>query len=207
MDSVTSPFYRSGTLIIISAPSGAGKTTVCTEARKIPGLVYSVSCTTRAPRPGEVDGKDYHFRSREAFQILIEEGAFLEFAEVHGNFYGTLRSEVVRFLEQGIDVLLDVDIQGAETIRQSKDAFILDSMADVFLMPPSLEELRKRLEGRGSESKEQIELRLRNASREIDSWRKYRYAIVSGTREEDAQRFCSIILAERSVSKRMLVKK
>lgn len=194
---------RHGILFVVSAPSGAGKTTLCDALRQTPDFVYSVSCTTRKPRPGEIDGDDYHFIQEEEFTRRAANGEFLEHANVHGNYYGTLRSTVVSNLEQGIDVLIDIDTQGAAQVRSYPDAYIHDAVADVFIMPPNLEELRRRLLKRGSETPEQIEIRLRNASTEMQRWREFRYTIISGSMEEDLQKFRAIMRAERYLSRRM----
>ena len=155
---------RLGILFVISAPSGAGKSTICSSLRQTQDTVYAVSCTTRTPRAGEIDGEDYHFMDPAEFERRIAAGDFLEYARVHDHYYGTLRQSIVDHLRDGIDVLVDIDVQGAATIRQSKDPFIQDSLVDIFIMPPSLEELRHRLQKRGTESDEQIEFRLTNAA-------------------------------------------
>ena len=195
-------FHRRGILFVVSAPSGAGKSTLVNALRQTPDFIYSVSCTTREPRAGETDGEDYHFLTREEFERRIAAGAFIEHAVVHEHFYGTLREGVLKNLEAGIDVLIDIDIQGARQIRDDGKA-IRDSLADIFIMPPSLEELRRRLVKRGTEREEQIELRLRNAATEMEAWRDYRYTIVSGSVEEDLQKFRAIMRAERYLSRRM----
>ena len=128
-------FPRQGILFVISAPSGAGKTTLCAALRQTPDFVYSVSCTTRPARPGEIDGEDYYFLSEQAFREHMAAGDFLECAEVHGNHYGTLRENVLVHLRVGVDVLIDIDTQGATTIRASADGLIGDALADVFIMP------------------------------------------------------------------------
>ncbi len=187
---------------MISAPSGAGKTTLCTALRQTRDFVYSVSCTTRPPRPGEIEGEDYYFLPVEQFRAHVEAGEFLEHAEVHGNFYGTLRGNVLGHLQAGVDVLIDIDTQGAATIRANAHQTIRDALADVFIMPPSREELRRRLVKRGSETPEQIERRLTNAAREVARWRDYRYTIISGSVEEDLSKFRAIMRAERYLSRR-----
>jgi guanylate kinase len=194
---------RSGILFVISAPSGAGKTTLISSLRHKPDFIYSVSCTTRSPRPGEINGEDYHFLTEEKFQAHIEAGDFLEHAEVHGRHYGTLKSTVVFQLARGVDVLLDVDTLGAASIRQCPDPVIQEALADVFIMPPSLEELDRRLRKRGTESEEQIATRLRNASSEMEKWREYRYTLISGAMEEDIEKFRAIMRAERYLSRRI----
>ena len=170
--------------------------------RQTPDFIYSVSCTTRPPRLGEIEGEDYYFLSMEQFRAHIDAGDFLEYAEVHGNFYGTLRENVLVHLRVGVDVLIDIDTQGAQTIRASTDTTIGDAIADVFIMPPSREELRRRLVKRGTETPEQIARRLDNAAREMASWRDYSYTIISGSVEEDLRKFRAIMRAERYLSRR-----
>jgi guanylate kinase len=199
------PIPRRGILFVVSAPSGAGKTTLCNALRQTPDFVYSVSCTTRAPRPGEIEGEDYYFLTREEFARRVAAGEFLEHAAVHGHSYGTLRATVLNHLNQGVDVLLDIDIQGAAAIRACTDPQIIDALADVFIMPPNREELRHRLLKRATETPEQIEVRLRNAEKEMKSWRLYRYSIISGSVEEDLQKFRAIMRAERYLSRRLLL--
>jgi guanylate kinase len=199
-------FSRSGILFVVSAPSGAGKTTLVERIRQTPNLFYSVSCTTRAPRPGEIDGQDYWFLSDPDFRERIAKGDFLEHAHVHGDHYGTLREPVVTNLKGEKDVLIDIDTQGAAVIRNCGDPVILDALADVFIMPPDLEELRKRLLKRGTETMEQIDSRLTTASREMEHWRDYRYTIISGSVEEDLQRFRQIMEAESYLSRRLVQK-
>jgi len=196
---------RRGILFVVSAPSGAGKTTICNALRQTPDFVYSVSCTTRGPRPGEIEGEDYYFLSKEEFAQRVEAGEFLEHASVHGHQYGTLRSTVLNHLNQGVDVLLDIDIQGAATIRACTDPQIIDSLADVFIMPPDREELRHRLIKRATETPDEIEVRLRNAGEEMKSWRLYKYSIISGSVEEDLGKFRNIMRAERYLSRRLLL--
>jgi guanylate kinase len=198
-------FTRSGILFVVSAPSGAGKTTLCDALRQTPDFVYSVSCTTRAPRAGETEGEDYHFLSEEDFVRRIKAGEFLEYAEVHGKYYGTLRQPIRSSLDEGVDVLIDVDIQGAAAIRSFDDEFIRRALCDVFIMPPDLDELRRRLTKRGTETEEQIELRLQNAAREMALWRDYRYTIISKSMEEDLLKFRHIMGAERYLSRRLVL--
>ncbi len=198
-----SAFIRTGILFVLSAPSGAGKSTLCRNLRQAPDFVYSVSCTTRPPRPGELDGEDYFFLTRETFERRIARGDFLEYAEVHGNLYGTLRDTVAGHLARGVDVLLDVDVNGAAQIRSNPDVFIRDALADVFMMPPNIDELRRRLMRRGTESDEQINIRLRNAELEMQAWRDYKYTLISGSMEEDLQKFRAIMRAERYLTRRL----
>ncbi|MGZ5003439.1 MAG: guanylate kinase, partial [Chthoniobacterales bacterium] len=198
-------FTRSGILFVVSAPSGAGKTTICQSLRQTPNFVYSVSCTTREPRAGEIDGEDYRFISEADFLRRIKANEFLEHAKVHEHFYGTLREPILANLRKGIDVLIDIDTQGAASIRNYKDEFVRQSLCDVFIMPPDLDELRRRLTKRGTETEEQIELRLVNAAREMELWRDYRYTIISQSMEEDLQKFRQIVGAERYLSRRLVL--
>jgi guanylate kinase len=197
-------FTRYGILFVISAPSGAGKTTLVEALRQTPNFVYSVSCTTRAPRAGEIENEDYQFLSDRDFRARVAAGDFLEHAQVHGDFYGTLRGPLITNLKNGIDVLIDIDTQGAETIRNCGDPIIREALADVFIMPPDLEELRRRLLKRGTETPEQIESRLKTAAREMELWRDYRYTIISKSMEEDLQKFRHIMGAEGFLSRRLI---
>ena len=213
MNSDSSPFSgswrfrRRGILFVISAPSGAGKSTLLELLRTEADFIYSVSCTTRPPRPGEVDGRDYHFLSREEFNSRIGAGDFIEFAEVHGNFYGTLRANVLQHLDEGRDVLIDIDTQGAANIRASGGPQIFESLVDVFIMPPSLDLLRRRLIKRGTENGEQMATRLHNAEHEMEAWTLYRYLIVTGSPEEDLRNFLAILHAERQRGRRLTLEK
>lgn len=195
-------FRRHGILFVVSAPSGAGKSTILNALRPTADFVYSVSCTTRPPRPGEIDGEDYHFISREEFERRIEVGEYLEYANVHGNYYGTHRKTVLSNLDAGLDVLLDIDVQGARSIRNNGN-LIAEALCDIFIMPPSMAELGHRLLKRGTETPEQIEVRLKNASEEMECWKDYRYTIISGSVEEDLQKFRAIMRAERYLSRRL----
>jgi guanylate kinase len=196
-------FTRTGILFVVSAPSGAGKTTLCDALRQTPDFVYSVSCTTRPPRAGEIEGEDYHFLSEPDFRARVETGEFLEYAKVFEHYYGTLRQPVVTNLQNGVDILIDVDIQGAAAIRASDDQTIRQALCDVFIMPPDLDELRRRLTKRGTEDAKQIELRIVTAAREMALWRDYRYTIISKSMEEDLQKFRNIMGAERYLSRRL----
>lgn len=198
-------FSRSGILFVVSAPSGAGKTTLCDALRQTPDFVYSVSCTTRSPRAGEIEGDDYHFISEKDFAARVEAGDFLEYANVHGRYYGTLCRPLITNLQNGIDVLIDVDIQGAAAIRAFDDPTIRQALCDVFIMPPDLDELRRRLTKRGTETPEQIEVRIITAAREMELWRDYRYTIISKSMEEDLLKFRNIMGAERYLSRRLVL--
>ena len=197
-------YSRYGILFVVSAPSGAGKTTLIDALRKTQNFFYSVSCTTRAARTGEINGEDYQFVSEEDFRARIKAGDFIEHAQVHGDLYGTLREPVVKNLKNGIDVLVDIDIQGAAAIRNCDDEIIRDALSDVFIMPPDLEELRRRLLKRGTENNDQIERRLKAAAREMEFWRDYRYTIISKSMEEDLQKFRNIMNAESYLSRRLI---
>ena len=199
-------FSRYGILFVISAPSGAGKTTLVAALRQTSELAYSVSCTTRAPRAGEIDGDDYQFLPEADFRARVKAGDFLEYAQVHGDFYGTLREPVITTLKNGVDVLIDIDTQGAVAIRNCNDPFIRQAVTDVFIMPPDLEELRRRLTKRGTETAQQIDSRLATAAREMELWRDYRYTIISRSVEEDLQKFRHIMGAEAYLSRRLIQK-
>jgi guanylate kinase len=197
-------FSRRGILFVISAPSGAGKTTLVEALRQNPNLFYSVSCTTRAPRSGEINGEHYQFLRDADFHARLKAGDFLEHARVHGDFYGTLRGPIVTNLKNGVDVLIDIDTQGAAIIRNCDDPMIRQALTDVFIMPPDLDELRRRLRKRGTETEEQIKRRLETAMREMESWRDYRYTIISGSVEEDLEKFLQIMAAESYLSRRLI---
>jgi guanylate kinase len=203
---LSSQFSRQGILFVISAPSGAGKTTLVQALRKNPNFFYSVSCTTRAPRAGEIDGEDYRFVSAANFHARIEAGDFLEHAKVHEDLYGTIREPVLTNLKNGVDVLIDIDTQGADTIRSCSDVIIRQALADIFIMPPDVTELRRRLIKRGTETEQQVESRLATAKREMELWRDYRYTIVSGSIEEDLDKVRTIMSAERYLTRRLTPK-
>jgi len=197
-------FGRHGILFVISAPSGAGKTTLVEALRQSADFVYSVSCTTRAPRAGEIEGEDYQFLSAADFHAREKARDFLEYAQVHGDYYGTLRKPLLSNLKNGVDILIDIDTQGAAAIRNCDDPFIREALTDVFIMPPDLDELRRRLMKRGTETAEQIDSRLVTAAREMELWRDYRYTIISRSVEEDLQKFRHIMGAERYLSRRLI---
>ncbi len=191
---------HTGILLLISAPSGGGKTTVCSGLLEAcPRLRRVVTCTTRTPRPGEVEGVDYHFLPAERFAAEVEAGAFLEHATVYGNRYGTQRAAVLATLNQGEDVLLNIDVQGAASVRAvaSGDPGLRDALVTVFLTPATLRELESRLRGRGSDSEEMIQRRLAAASGEVAEAVNFDYLLVSGTREEDLQRARAVYAAEK----------
>ncbi|WAC21460.1 guanylate kinase [Luteolibacter sp. SL250] len=196
---------RTGILLVVSGPSGSGKTTLCKRLSHSGEARHSISCTTRAPRPGEIHGEHYHFVTLEEFEEKLAAGEFLEHALVHGNRYGTLRSEVLGYLEAGADVVMDIDVQGAAQVRASDDVAIQRALVDLFVMPESENELRSRLVGRGTDSEEVIALRMENALGEISHWPQYTYRLLSRTPEEDYTRFLSLLVAERLRISRTLV--
>lgn len=182
---------------MVSGPSGSGKTTLCRRLADENEAIYATSATTRGPRPGERDGVDYHFLSHSAFSEKIKAGDFLEYAEVHGNFYGTLKAEVLSHLRAGTDVVMDIDVQGADIIRNCPDPEIQTALSQLFVMPPSQHELAERLSERNTDDPEVIQLRLQNAIEEMRHWPKYQHLLISNTREEDYLRFKSLLIAER----------
>ncbi|MBR5839256.1 MAG: guanylate kinase [Victivallales bacterium] len=189
---------RLGTAIILSGPSGVGKSTVCSFLfKKYAELKFSVSCTTRAPRPGEVDGVAYHFLTIDEFKRRIDAGDFLEWAEVHGNYYGTLKQEVKPRVINGQDIILDIDVQGMRLVRKSvlSEPEWSPSVISVFLAPPSLAALEQRLRGRGTETEESIQKRLGNAAKELAAWREYDYIVVNDVAEQAANRLDAILTA------------
>jgi len=184
---------RPGILYIISAPSGAGKTTLCRELLDIfPELRHSISFTTRKARPGEIDGKDYFFVDREKFLRMAENGEFAEWAEVHGNLYGTSLKTLEESRADGIDLILDIDCQGAAKLKESKVQGV-----NIFILPPSFSELKRRLESRNSDSKDVIDQRVTNAASEIPEARWYDYIIVNDQFSKAVEELKSIIIAER----------
>jgi len=181
-------------LIVVSSPSGGGKGTLIRRVRQtVPDLSYSVSWTTRKPRPGEVEGRDYHFVSVAEFERMRDGGGFLEWACVHGNYYGTPWSEVERAQRAGLDVILEIDVQGAASVRR----LAAEAIA-VFIIPPSFETLRERLMHRGSEAPADLERRLRNARFEVERYCEFDYIILNDEVERAATQLAAVIYAERA---------
>jgi guanylate kinase len=192
-------------LVLISAPSGGGKTTLCQQLLTArPQMTRAVTCTTRPPRPGEQDGRDYHFLDAANFLKRVQAGNFLEHATVYGHSYGTLKSEVLGQLRQGRDVLLNVDVQGAATIRQkaAEEPELQRALVSVFLTPPSPTVLEERLSKRGTDAPAVIQKRLGVARQEIAQWKHFDYLLISTTIEEDLRRMLAVVEAEKMRSTR-----
>ena len=194
---------RTGIILLVSGPSGSGKTTLCRRLADEGEVVYSTSCTTRPAREGEKNGHDYHFLSREEFEQRITAGDFIEYAEVHGNLYGTLKSEVMDHISIGKDVVMDIDVQGANLVRSCSEPVINNALVELFVMPPSEEELLARLTGRGTDSDSVISLRMKYAITEMDHWQQYTYRLISATREEDYTAFKALLTTERLKTSRL----
>ncbi len=189
-----------GSLFIVSAPSGAGKSTLSNKAvEDFDGLEFSVSYTTRGPREGETDGVEYRFIDKERFDEMASSGGFVEYASVHGNSYGTGRSDLMGLLDAGTDVLLDIDVQGAEQIRTSMEG----EGVFIFILPPSMDECGERLKKRGLDEAGAIEMRLKGAVAEIGKCLDYEYIIINDDLQESFERLKSIILAERTRRRRV----
>lgn len=190
---------RRGMLVVVSAPSGAGKTTLCREVRSmVPELAYSVSYTTRARRPGEVDGKDFHFISQATFKAMAARNEFAEWAEVHGNLYGTSVRTLEHAMEAGQNILVEIDTQGARQLRRRYPEAVL-----VFVVAPSVKELEQRLRERKSDAPQEIARRMARAGEEISAWREYNYLIINRDLKEAVDQLASIIQAERSRTSRL----
>ncbi len=182
-----------GSLFVLSGPSGAGKGTLRKRMfRRISGIKFSISCTTREPRDGEREGIDYRFISAEDFLSRLEKDDFLEHADVHGHFYGTLRDDVLEVLDSGDDILLEIDVQGALQVRDKMPESVL-----LFVAPPSFEELEQRLRDRGTESEERLQIRLRNARWEMEKASLYDYVIINDDLERAANELERIIIEHR----------
>ncbi|MBI5687664.1 MAG: guanylate kinase [Verrucomicrobia bacterium] len=200
---------KEGLLIVLSSPSGGGKTTLCNRLMEADGnVVRSISCTTRPPRGAEQEGRDYYFLTRDDFEKRVAHGEFLEHAQVHGHYYGTLRKTVEELLATGRDALLNIDVQGAAIVCKlaKADPRLRRALVSVFLMPPSLQLLEQRLRKRGTDTEATIARRLAEARREMACWREYDYVIVSGSIEEDYRRMQAILNAERCRTSRQSFK-
>ena len=183
-----------GTLFVVSSPSGGGKGTIIRHVLEDVGnLSYSVSYTTRAPRQGEVDGREYFFVSREVFEEMVAAGEFLEWACVHGNLYGTAKNQILAETGSGADIILELDVQGAASVRR----LLMDSVS-IFILPPSYEVLRERLIARGTDSAEELSIRLRNAPEELSQYSAFDYVIINDEVERAVNQLASIIYAERA---------
>jgi len=190
---------RRGILFIISAPSGTGKTTLCKQiAASVPGLWHSVSCTTRKPRPGEEHGREYFYIEEKTFQDMIARNEFMEYAHVYGHWYGTPRKALMDKMEQGIDVLLEIDVQGAMQIKKKFEDGVY-----IFILPPSMDSLRTRLQSRASDSQEEILRRLQKVKEEVWSYREYYYIVRNDDLSQSLSELQSIFLAERLKTKRL----
>ena len=182
-----------GQLFVISGPSGAGKGTICQRVINETNVELSISMTTRGPRPMEKEGVNYYFVSKEEFQNKIDNGGLLEYAEVYGNFYGTPKEHVMQKLSEGHDVILEIDTQGAMKVKEAYPDGVF-----IFILPPSMKELRKRITGRGSETEEAINMRLGETLKDVSYIDKYDYCVVNGELEEAVARVKAIIVAEHS---------
>lgn len=185
-----------GSIIVLSGPSGVGKSTIIKKVReKMPDLRFSVSCTTRPPRNGEKADVDYHFLSKEEFLHRRENGDFIESAEVFANYYGTLKSEVMSIAENGENVVLDIDVQGALQIMEKakNDSMLAKEVEFIFIVPPSMAELERRLRSRATDSEEQITLRLGKAAHELSFWEKYEWLIVNDDADIAAEKLYQLI--------------
>ena len=194
------PKSRKGVLFVISAPSGAGKTSICRAVLSLfPMLRQSISYTTRGMRHGEREGKDYHFVSRERFDQMVADGAFAEWAKVHGNCYGTALATLERASEEGADVLLEIDCQGAEQLRKSGLAGVF-----IFIMPPDMRELRKRLESRNTDDDKIIARRMVNAVGEIAESTNFDYLVVNDVLDRAVEKVRAIMIAEATRTERVI---
>ena len=194
MNSGTQAREGKGILFVVSSPSGGGKGTIIQRVlNKVPNLSYSVSYTTRAPRSGEVNGREYFFVNTEEFEEMVAAGAFLEWAHVHGKLYGTAREQIIREISVGRDIVLEVDVQGAASVRS-----LIPDAVSAFILPPSFEVLRSRLVARGTDSPEELEVRLSNAPVELQDYSAFEYVIINDDADRAADQLAAIVYAERA---------
>jgi guanylate kinase len=201
------PQTSPGLLLVVAGPAGSGKTTLCERlVAECEGVERVVTSTTRQPREGEVDGRDYFFFSDEKFDRLIGEGAFLEWASVHDRRYGTLRRVIQEKLSQNIDLCMNVDVQGVANLRRAArgDPLLSKRLVTIFLVPPDLDELRRRLKGRGQDDEAEIERRMETAIRELEAWMEYDFCIRSSSRDADFAAVLNIFRAEKNRVARLL---
>ncbi len=192
-DEKSSQALTKGILFVVSSPSGGGKGTLIQRVlSSVPNISYSVSYTTRNPRPGELNGREYFFVETAQFEQMIARDEFLEWAHVHGKLYGTSRSQVANEINQGRDIILEVDVQGAASVRE-----LIPESASIFILPPSFEILRQRLIARGTDSEEELELRLRNAPEELKDYSTFDYLIINDDIEKAAAKLAAVVAAER----------
>lgn len=194
INSTAQPTEARGILFVVSSPSGGGKGTLIDRVLKeVPDLSYSVSFTTRAPRNREIDGREYFFVTPEKFEQMVAANEFLEWAHVHSKLYGTGREQVFREISGGRDIILELDVQGAESVRR-----LIDDAVSIFILPPSFEVLRQRLQARGTDSPEELDLRLRNAPRELEHYSAFQYLIINDDADRAARQIRAIVHAERT---------
>ena len=199
-------YNRLGVILVVSGPSGAGKSTICKKVIKDNNLHFSISCTTRKPRTGEVHGVDYYFISEDRFKEKINKKEFIEYANVHGNYYGTLRDEVIQTVGAGKNILLDIDVQGALRIKKTaiQDSLLKKCVEYVFIAPPNFSELEKRLRGRGTETEDVIQKRLSNAGQELTYCLEYEYLVINEEVEKAVKDMNSILVALTKKTQRIV---
>lgn len=196
-------YSQQGMMIVLSGPSGAGKGTLKNEyMKRHNNAVFSVSMTTRSPRPGEIEGADYYFTNQETFQVMLAKDGFLEWAQVHGEYYGTPKQFALNTLSENKDIVLDIDVQGALQVKQSYPKALM-----IFIIPPSMEILEQRLRRRGTETEEKIQRRLANAKKELSLMNQYDYVVINTTVEEAYQKLNAIITAEKCRYSRLILPK
>lgn len=196
-------YSQQGMMIVLSGPSGAGKGTLKNEyMKRHNNAVFSVSMTTRSPRPGEIEGTDYYFTNQAAFQSILANDGFLEWAQVHGEYYGTPKQFALNTLAENKDIVLDIDVQGALQVKKSYPQALM-----IFIIPPSVEILEQRLRKRGTETEEKIQRRLSNAKKELSLMNQYDYVVINTTIEEAYQRLNAIITAEKCRYSRLILPK